>query len=122
MIWVYFKREDFACKCGCGTNLIQDSLITALDELRQRVGFPLVVSSGYRCPAHNAAISSTGDDGPHTTGQAADIAVDRLKAYIVLREAMEMKVFTGIGVNQKGNSRFIHLDTLDEGRPTCWSY
>ena len=34
--------------------------------------------------------------------------------------------FTGIGVNQKGNSRFIHLDIADHSeerpRPTVWSY
>jgi len=30
--------------------------------------------------------------------------------------------FTGIGVAQKGNGRFIHLDDLQEGRPAVWSY
>ena len=34
--------------------------------------------------------------------------------------------FTGFGINQKGSSRFIHLDTLENSsarpRPTIWSY
>jgi zinc D-Ala-D-Ala carboxypeptidase len=31
--------------------------------------------------------------------------------------------FTGIGVQQKGSGRFIHLDTMEGGtRPTVWSY
>jgi hypothetical protein len=36
------------------------------------------------------------------------------------------KGFTGIGVQQKGGGRFIHLDNLPNGpgqpRPTVWSY
>lgn len=121
MSWRHFKREHFACK-HCGENKIADSLIDALDELRERCGFPLVVSSGYRCPEHNKNVSSTGANGPHTTGLAADLAVDRWRAFTLLRHAMAMPVFTGIGVNQKGGGRFIHLDTLTEGRPTIWSY
>jgi zinc D-Ala-D-Ala carboxypeptidase len=30
--------------------------------------------------------------------------------------------FTGIGVQQKGTGRFLHLDTLENLRPTVWSY
>jgi zinc D-Ala-D-Ala carboxypeptidase len=120
--WENFKREDFACKCGCGTNLMKDYVIDHAQTLRSRVKFPLVITSGYRCPAHNAKVSSTGENGPHTTGEAFDVGVDRLNAYIVLEEAMAMDVFTGIGVNQKGTGRFIHLDTLKVGRPAIWSY
>lgn len=122
MSWANFKREDFACKCGCGTNLIKDSTIDAAQALRSRVKFPMVITSGYRCPKHNAATSSTGEDGPHTTGEAFDVGCDRLNAFIILQEAMAMDVFTGIGVNQKGGGRFIHLDTLSVGRPAIWSY
>ena len=122
MSWKYFKREDFACK-HCGENKIDDQLISSLDELRSRVGFPLIVSSGYRCPAHNQAVSSTGPNGPHTTGRAVDLAVSHDKAYWVLREAFNMG-FTGIGVNGKGSGRFIHIDAIadDNARPRVWSY
>jgi hypothetical protein len=31
--------------------------------------------------------------------------------------------FTGIGVQQKGTGRFIHVDlTVGQNRPTVWSY
>lgn len=119
----YFKREDFACKCGKCENKIDDQLTASLDELRGRVGFPLIVSSGYRCPEHNQKVSSTGPNGPHTTGKAVDLAVSHDKAYFVLQQALRMG-FTGIGVNGKGTGRFIHLDALPEsaGRPRVWSY
>lgn len=121
--WTYFKYADFVCK-HCGQNHTDPAFIDRLDELRRRVGFPLPVNSGYRCPVHNAAVSSTGLDGPHTL-TAVDLSVDRGRAYIVLREALTMG-FKGIGVKQHGGGRFIHLDDLPEApgqpRPTVWSY
>ena len=121
MNWKYFKREDFACK-HCGENNTEDEFISSLDALRGRVGFPLIVTSGYRCPTHNAAVSSTGPNGPHTTGRAVDLAVSHDKAYWVLKEALSMG-FTGIGVRGHGDSRFVHLDAITgDSRPRVWSY
>jgi uncharacterized protein YcbK (DUF882 family) len=120
----YFTKADFACK-HCGENKMSDPFMLLIDELRHRCGFPIVVTSGYRCPEHNQRVSTTGPNGPHTTGLAVDLGVSRHRAWDVLRVAMEMR-FTGIGVNQKGTSRFLHLDMLREPehapRPTVWSY
>lgn len=125
MIWQHFRAEEFACKCGCGLNLIDHQFVTELDDLRHSLGFALPITSGYRCPRHNAKVSSTGLTGPHTTGRAADIAVSHGRAYEVLQAALMLK-FTGIGINQKGASRFIHLDNLPNApgqpRATIWSY
>lgn len=119
--WRYFAVDEFACK-HCGANRISHQFIDALDDLRHEYGKPMPVSSGYRCPEHNNNVSSTGLNGPHTTGQAADIAVLGGDA----RELLGLAIahgFTGIGVQQKGNGRFIHLDTLTDGnRPWMWSY
>lgn len=120
--WRHFKFEDFACHCGCGTNLMQESTIDRFDELRERCGFALFVNSGYRCPKYNAQVSDTGEEGPHTTGHAVDTPCDRGKAFIVLKNAVELG-FTGLGFQQKGKSRYIHLDDLTTSpRPNIWSY
>jgi hypothetical protein len=78
-----------------------------------------------RCPEHNAKVSSTGYAGPHTTGRAIDIGVSHGRALELVRMALTSG-FTGIGINQKGNARFIHLDDIPDGegqpRPTIWSY
>lgn len=124
MTWRHFDRNDFACK-HCGENKTEDDFIDLLDELREQCGFALRVTSGYRCPEHNQAVSTTGPTGPHTTGRAADLGVSREKAYRVLDLALRMG-FTGIGLNQKGEARFVHLDDLPNApgqpRPSCWSY
>jgi uncharacterized protein YcbK (DUF882 family) len=124
MNWAYFTKDEFKCK-HCGENEMSDEFITKLDKLRSNCGFPLIVTSGYRCPTHNQAVSTTGPNGPHTTGRAVDLGVSRHRAYDVLAHALNLG-FTGIGIKQKGPSRFIHLDDLEEPdhapRPTVWSY
>lgn len=119
----FFTEADWRCK-HCGENHTDPAHMARVDELRRRVGFPLVLSSGYRCPDHNDAVSKTGRAGPHTKS-ASDLAVDRGRAYVVVREALAMG-FTGVGIQQKGDGRFVHVDDLPDApgqpRPTIWSY
>jgi len=119
----YFSKAELQCKCGCEQAPMDPQFLMMLDELREKLNKPLRVSSGFRCPSHNSKVSGTGETGPHTTGKAIDLAVDRAFAYETLRASMAMG-FTGIGVKQKGGGRFLHLDTIiTEGlRPTIWSY
>ena len=124
MSWQYFKREEFACP-HCGDNRMEDCFIDSLDHLRAEYGLPLVVNSGYRCPVHNQEVSTTGPNGPHTTGRAVDFKIDRGNAFTLLVLAVRSGKFNGIGVNQYGASRFLHLDALDpvtHPRPNLWSY
>lgn len=124
MPYEFFTEKELTCKCGCGKQLMKDDFMAKVIELRRKCGFPFSVSSAYRCPAHNNRVSSSGLTGAHTTGRAIDIAVQGKQALILLKEAAAMS-FTGIGVNQKGGGRFIHLDDLPPNwgpRPNVWSY
>ncbi|MCI9608119.1 MAG: peptidase M15 [Muribaculaceae bacterium] len=62
------------------TRLVDD----VLDPLRKAWGRPLVVSSGYRCPALNAAVGGS-RTSHHMRGMAADIdtgnSVDNRRLY-----------------------------------------
>ena len=120
----HFTKSELACKCGCGM-LPEKDFMDKVENLRVRYGMPLKVSSAARCPIYNATVSKTGAAGPHTTGRAIDFAVSHLNSWLLLRLAMA-EGFTGIGVNQKGDGRFIHIDDLPnaEGqpRPSTWSY
>lgn len=118
----HFTDEELTCQCGCGGLPPQD-LQDELEELRIAFGEPMVISSGYRCPAHNDAVSGTGLDGPHTKG-AFDVLISGSAAHRLLSAAVIMG-WTGIGISQRGDhaKRFIHIDRLDnETRPWVWSY
>lgn len=122
-----FTRAEFQCRCGCGRADMDPAFMDLLQRLRTKCGFPFTISSGYRCPDHNASVSRTGRSGPHTTGGACDVRVSGDRAYRLLSEALALGL-TGIGVSQKGRhgGRFIHLDSLPNGerqpRPWIWSY
>lgn len=95
-----------------------------LNKLREEFGKPMIVSSGYRCPAYNARLSSSGRAGPHTTGKAVDIVVSGSDAHRLIGLAIKHG-FSGIGVSQKGkmSRRFVHIDNLNTAlRPWVWSY
>jgi len=109
-----FTEAEFTCRCGCGRADMDDHFMFALQNLRDRLGFPFPINSGYRCEDYNSRMGYT---QTHATGKAADIGVSRDKARMLVDEAGS---FNGIGVKQKGGGRFIHLDTLD--RVAMWSY
>lgn len=111
--------HEWACK-GTGQLLVVPEFMDQIETLRMRCGFPLPITSGYRSPAHNRAVSNTGHDGPHTTGMACDIGVSGIQAMTVISTALQLG-FLGVGVNQKGTGRFIHVDNARQ-IPAIWSY
>ena len=68
----HFSPGEFRCKDGCGGGIehMNQDLLMMLDQVRDRAGIPLVLSSAYRCPAHNQAVGGV-DDSAHTRGYAA---------------------------------------------------
>src|SRR5690554_4446602 len=53
---------------------ISQELLERLEALRARIGMPIQVNSGYRCPEHNRAVGGA-PKSQHMLGTAADIAV-----------------------------------------------
>lgn len=119
-----FSKDEFDCK-HTGKNEMQHDFMSKLQELRNAYGKPMKVSSGYRDFKHPIEARKPRRNGSHPTGKAVDIAVERGDAYRLLNLALNLG-FTGIGINQKGGGRFIHLDTIEDNslqpRPTVWSY
>lgn len=113
------------CSCGCGM-LPDQEFMDKIERLRIAYGKPLKVNSAARCADYNAKVSATRSrTGPHTTGRAIDFEVSHVEAHRLLAEAMNAG-FSGIGVNQKGGGRFLHIDDLPDApgqpRPHLWSY
>jgi uncharacterized protein YcbK (DUF882 family) len=128
--WTYFQIEELKCRgqdcCGGKADMDPD-FMAKIVMLRRLLGFPFIVTSAYRCPEHNQRVSTTGPNGPHTTGRAIDLHVSHEQAFKLISMAPQYGI-TGIGVKQHGpiKGRFIHLDDLlppkHAPRPHCWSY
>lgn len=121
--WQYFSEDELKCSHTGNCKMDNDFMIK-LVELRQAVDKPFIITSAYRDPTHPIEAAKK-TPGAHTTGKAVDILLRGTDAYrtIILAAAFGM---TGIGVKQHGESRFIHVDCLDNTperpRPWVWSY
>ena len=87
---------------------IDPELVRKLQQLRDRIGKPISITSGYRCPAHNRAVGGA-TQSQHLTGKAADITVKGMAPAVVADHA-EAVGFGGIG----RYATFTHVDTRSE--------
>ena len=124
-----FSRGEFECSATGYCDMNAD-FMEQIQILRGVYGKPMIVTSAYRDPIEHPIEANKTRPGAHSYGVAADFKVSYGDAYELLAAAIELNVFTGIGIAQKGDpaSRFIHLDTatsemLDGApRPTILSY
>jgi len=116
MAYRYFSLDEFKCR-ETGENKIDPTFVECLDHLRDVVGFPFVITSGYRSPNHSVEKNKPGGPGMHSKGIAADIKVSNgAQRFILVRAAIDMG-FKGIGVEKD----FIHVDLRDTD-PVLWTY
>lgn len=106
----YFNREEFRCKCPrCGGFPVEprESLVRTVDEIRRRLGKPIIISSGVRCKEHNAEVGGV-SNSQHLYGIAADLHCPGATS-AEMKEAAEAVLGNtgGIGLYSWG----IHVDT-----------
>lgn len=118
-----FAAHELDCS-HTGDNKMKPDFMERLQAIRTDYGKAMVITSGYRSPEHPIEARKP-EPGAHASGRAADIAVSGGDALRVIELALKHGM-TGIGVNQKGNGRFVHLDDLEHAdnrpRPWVWSY
>jgi hypothetical protein len=93
-----------------------------LDELTKKWnnGSKMTVTSWYRPPEINAAVSSTGTTGPHTTGNAVDVWFTPSQL-IAMHTWLDKNWNGGVAIHpavHQGKG-FVHIDFGDRRR---WSY
>ena len=110
----YFKISEFDSKDGAEMpsdvkmNVIE--LIDNLNVLRQELGSPLFVNSGYRSPEHNKSIGGS-LNSQHLIGKAADI---RSNEYTPKQIKEKIEELIKVGKMKQGGlglySTFCHYD------------
>lgn len=114
----HFNVSEFRCKCGrFHPTVLDTNLVETLEKLIGVLGADkCIVSSGYRCEAHDRAVGGSGK-GQHTTGKAADVCFYKegkpISSKTVSCKAQDMGV-PGIA-NITAAYTWIHLDVRSSG-------
>lgn len=104
-----FTTSEFDCKCGryCHTTQIDEKLVEYLQQIRTHFNQPIFITSGYRCPTHNANVGGA-SNSYHRKGQACDFYVNGVSPAEVCKYAESIGI-KGIGIYDN----FTHIDTRD---------
>ena len=103
----HFRLREFASKDGSDKVLVDDALVDLLEQIRAAAGGAVTINSGYRSPAHNAAVGGV-SSSQHLYGRAADIVVEGASPLLVGQIAeYYLDRRGGIGVYKS----FTHVDT-----------
>ncbi len=103
--WPDFSPAEIACR-GTGKLKLHPEAMDKLQALRDRLGKPLIVNSGYRSPEHNRAVGGA-KASKHMEGTAFDIAMANHDPATFEAAAREVG-FLGFGFYPR--SGFMHID------------
>ena len=107
-----FDSTEFDCHGSgcCSSTLVDDKLVTYLQQIREHFGKPVNISSGYRCATHNKNVGgATGSY--HAKGQAADIYITGVAPAEIAKYAESIGIL-GIGLYEtNSDGHFVHVDT-----------
>lgn len=97
----HFSRWEFRCPHCTGLKNPTVELLAALERLREEVGLPLQIVSGYRCTVYNAQVG-----GIRTSQHLWSNAVDIPGNYASVDQCRRAG-FHGVGIRR---ARVVHVD------------
>lgn len=109
-----FNSSEFDCHGSgcCSSTLVDDKLVTYLQQIREHFGKPVNISSGYRCATHNKNIGGA-TNSRHSKGQAADIYISGVTPAEIAKYAESIGIL-GIGLYETNSDGFfVHVDTRE---------
>ena len=106
----YFSRKEFACKCSSYCDgypaQMQRGVVELADRAREELKGVGFVSSGLRCPQHNANVGGV-SNSRHLSGKAIDLRIEGKSARQTLawvQKQPEVRYAYAIDAN------FVHMD------------
>ena len=81
-------------------------IVYCLQPIREKIGKPMIISSGYRCPRVNKLVGGK-DNSQHQKGQAADFTIKGLS----VQNIIQLIVKSGIEYDQLINEydKWVHI-------------
>ena len=112
----YFNESEFK-----NFEMMDEKLLSMLDNLREAYGYPIKLTSTYRSPDHPIEAKKKAP-GEHAYGAAVDIACVGGEATFKLVKAAIEVGFTRIGVSRKNNFVHVGIGYPDAPPITLWTY
>lgn len=124
----HFKLSEFECKCkdkdcaGKQPRLrISQTLLEALNRIREELGQPILITSGFRCRKHNAAIGGA-VNSRHMAGDAVDIRpASGTEEDLELLFEVCGRENAIVGLGDGRHKGFVHVDCRP-GTRKVWKY
>lgn len=116
----HFNVSEFKCKCGKQHDtLISEELVAQLEKIYAALDCSaIIISSGYRCAAHDKAVGGNGS-GFHTKGMAADMCCYAKNGAIISSKIVSCTAQDlGLGgiANINSSYTYTHVDVRTGGR------
>lgn len=103
----------------CHITSMQNLCVHSLEPIRQHLGLPLLITSGYRCEALNRAVGGV-SHSQHLYGEAADITIpkarrpfghptDEQTARLIYSYAQQYAEFDQLILEHRGNTWWVHI-------------
>ena len=112
-----FSKSEFDCSDGSEMNIaIYHNMVKVANQLqilRNYIGKPITINSGYRSEEYNASIKGSSKKSQHVMGRAADIVVKGMTP-VEVTEVIERLISNGdmlqggLGLYEKKG--FVHYD------------
>ena len=107
-----FTREEFKCPCGCTRQMVDSELVEKMQAVREKLGKPIKITSGYRCIPHNAAVGGS-SGSKHRYGMAADWRMKDRGINPVALGIIAAQYFKAVGIYWYDGCAIVHTDTRD---------
>ncbi|MEG0376906.1 MAG: D-Ala-D-Ala carboxypeptidase family metallohydrolase [Eubacterium sp.] len=106
----HFKLSEYSCDCGgdycSGFPVMMDySLLKLMENLRQNLGRPIIITSGVRCEARNQEVGGIAAS-KHKKGMAADFYCPGVHYSGAAAAARDL----GLGIIEYPEEQFVHAE------------